>query len=106
MGHPRPRQKNIGKKLLQIRERLDIPQHVMPARLGRPDLHPGRISEYENNDREPSLLTLLHYANLAGVHLEVIVNDNVELPDTIPGSVHHPLTPRHPTDSEDFELEP
>jgi len=91
MGHPRPRQRNIGKKLRQIRERLDITQQAMPMRLGRPDLHPGRISEYENNEREPSLLTLLNYANLAGVHLEVIANDNVELPDVIPGDVRHPL---------------
>jgi transcriptional regulator with XRE-family HTH domain len=91
MGHPRPKQRNIGKKLLQIRQRLDISQQTMPARLGLPDMHPGRISEYERNEREPSLFTLLCYANLAGVHLEVIANDNVELPDKIPGDVHHPL---------------
>ena len=91
MGHPRPKQRNIGKKLLQIRERLDISQQAMPVRLGQPHMHPGRISEYERNEREPSLFTLLGYAKLAGVHLEVIVNDNVELPDKIPGNVHHPL---------------
>ena len=91
MGHPRPKQRNIGKKLLQIRQRLDISQQSMPVRLGLPDMHPGRISEYERNGREPSLLTLLCYANLAGVHLEVIANDNLELPDKIPGDVHHPL---------------
>src|SRR5829696_286846 len=93
MGYRRPKQKNLGKKLLQIRQRLDISQQSMPVRLGRPDLHPGRISEYERNEREPSLLTLLAYANLAGVHLEDIVNDNLDLPDKIPGNVHHVLTP-------------
>jgi len=80
MGRPRPKQKRLGQKLRQIRKELDISQDRMPERLGRPDLHPGRISEYEQNKREPSLLTLLSYAKLAGVHLEDIVNDNVDLP--------------------------
>jgi len=65
----------------------------MPERLGRTDLHPGRISEYEQDKREPSLAVLLAYARLAGVHLEDIVNDNVPLPAKIPGDVQHPLTP-------------
>jgi transcriptional regulator with XRE-family HTH domain len=64
----------------------------MPERLGRPDLHPGRISEYEQNKREPSLSVLLAYAKLAGVHLEDIVNDNVQLPAGLPGDVYHPMT--------------
>jgi hypothetical protein len=63
----------------------------MPERLGRPDLHPGRISEYEKSVREPVLSVLLAYAKLAGVHLEDIVNDNVNLPDSLPGTVHHDL---------------
>ena len=92
MGNPRPKQKRLGQKLLQIRKELDISQDRMPERLGRPDLHPGRISEYEQNKREPSLLTLLAYAELAGVHLEDIVNDNVDLPAQIPGDVQHVLT--------------
>jgi len=92
MGNPRPKQKNLGEKLRLIRKRLDIPQDRMPFRLGL-EMHPGRISEYEHNKREPSLYTLLAYANLAGVHLEVIANDNVDLPEQIPGDVHHPLTP-------------
>jgi len=93
MGRPRPKQKRLGQKLRQIRKELDISQDRMPERLGRPDLHPGRISEYEQNKREPSLLTLLSYAKLAGVHLEDIVNDNVDLPAQIPGDVQHVLPP-------------
>ena len=93
MGRPRPKQEFLGQKLLQIRKELDISQDRMPERLGRPDLHPGRISEYEQNKREPSLSVLLAYAKLAGVHLEEIVNDNVPLPARIPGEVQHPLTP-------------
>ena len=91
MGRPRPKQKRLGEKLLRIRKELDISQDRMPDRLGRTDLHPGRISEYEQNKREPSLSTLLAYARLASIHLEDIVNDSVELPDPLPGDVKHPL---------------
>lgn len=91
MGHPRPKQKYLGRKLRQIRETFGISQAHLPARLGRHGLHPGRISEYERNEREPSLAVLLAYADLAGVHLEVIVNDKLELPEKLPGNIHHPL---------------
>jgi len=89
MGNPRPRPERLGEKLLQIRETLGISQQHMPARLGLLGMHPGRISEYENNVREPAAMTLLAYADLAGVHLEDIVNDKVDLPKKLPGKIHH-----------------
>lgn len=89
MGNRRPRPKRLAEKLRQIRDAFDISQPYMPARLGLPDMHPGRISEYENDEREPTLMTLLAYADLAGVHLEDIVNDKVDLPEKLPGPVHH-----------------
>ena len=49
-----------------------------------------RISEYESGRREPSLSMLLAYARIAGVHLEQIVDDNLELPETLPGTVEYP----------------
>lgn len=94
MGHRRPRPDRLGEKLRHIRETLDVSQPYMPARLGMPDMHPGRISEYECNEREPSLLTLLAYADLAGVHVEVLINDKVNLPEKLPGLVHHGVIPR------------
>lgn len=93
MGNPRPRPLRIPEKLRQIREAMGISQPRMPARLGFPGMHPGRISEYETNKREPSLQTLLAYADLAGVHLEFIVNDNLDLPHRLPGKVHYGLVP-------------
>jgi transcriptional regulator with XRE-family HTH domain len=91
MGHARPRQKNLGRKLRQIRETLGVSQPHMPARLGLLGMHPGRISEYETGEREPALFTLLSYAAVAGVHLEDIVNDKVELPNQLPGKVRYDL---------------
>jgi hypothetical protein len=60
----------------------------MVRRLGFGDsFHVGRISEYESNLREPSLLILLAYARVACVHLEDIVDDAIELPSRLPGPV-------------------
>lgn len=89
MGNPRPKPERLGEKLKTIREALSISQQHMPARLGMMGMHPGRISEYENNVREPNAMMLLAYADLAGVHLEDIVNDKVDLPKKLPGKIHH-----------------
>ena len=89
MGNPRPRPKRLGEKLRQIRERLGLSQAQMPERLGLSRMHAGRISQYENDQREPTLMTLLEYSHAAGVHLEDIVNDNLDLPEQLPGNVHY-----------------
>ncbi len=39
-----------------------------------------RISEYEQGIREPSLLTLLEYSRVAGIHMEVLADDEMDLP--------------------------
>ena len=50
-----------------------------------------RISEYESGRREPSLWVLLAYGRVAGVHVEEIINDRLELPEKLPGKVKHPI---------------
>jgi len=93
MGNPRPRPDRLGEKLLQIRNSFDLSQAEMPERLGLDDMHPGRISEYERNIREPSAKTLLAYADLAGIHVEDLINDKVNLPTKLPGRVRHGVIP-------------
>jgi transcriptional regulator with XRE-family HTH domain len=62
----------------------------MLERLGLGDsMHYGRISEYEQDKREPSLITLLAYARAASVHLEDIVDDDFDLPRKLPGNVNY-----------------
>ena len=48
-----------------------------------------RISDYELDKNEPSLLTILAYARVAGVHMEALVDDELDLPTKLPGHVAH-----------------
>jgi transcriptional regulator with XRE-family HTH domain len=97
MGNPRPKPERLGEKLLYIRQWFDLSQAALVERLDLGHMHPGRISEYENNHREPAAATLLAYADLAGVHLEDLVNDKVNLPEKLPGKVHHGVLPKKST---------
>ena len=84
----RPRPLNLSRKLRQIRIALGLSQAEMVRRLGFGDsFHVGRISEYESNSREPSLLILLAYARVARVHMEVLVDDAINLPARLPGPI-------------------
>jgi transcriptional regulator with XRE-family HTH domain len=80
----------MASKLRAIREGLGLSQSQMLARLGLEDtMHYGRISQYENDEREPTLMTLLSYAHAARVHLEDIVSDDLDLPTKLPGNVSY-----------------
>ena len=86
MGRTRPKPKRLAEKLRQIRLALGLSQTEMLRRLGlEEEMLYARISEYENGQREPSLLTLLAYSRVAGVHMEDIADDEVDLPDKLPG---------------------
>lgn len=90
MGNPRPKPKRLGEKLRAIREALGLSQTQMLKRLEHDEtMHYGRISEYETGKREPTLMTLLQYARVAGVHMEDIVDDELDLPDKLSGKVRY-----------------
>lgn len=87
---PRQRPENLGRKLLQIRNALGLSQSEMLRRLGvEGSFSPARISEYESGVREPSLSLLLAYASVAAVHLESIIDDNLLLPEKLPGTFNY-----------------
>jgi transcriptional regulator with XRE-family HTH domain len=72
------RQKRLAAKLLQIRQSLGLSQPEIVDRLGLQTDHT-LISMYEHNRRQPSLNVLLAYARIAGVSLEELVDDDLEL---------------------------
>ena len=80
----------LAEKLLQIRNALGLSQSEMFRRLGT--LEEGaytRISDYERDKNEPSLMTLLAYARTAGVHVEDLIDDELDLPTKLPGEIQY-----------------
>lgn len=85
---PRLRPERLAEKLRQIREALGLSQTELLNRLGF-DIHYSRISEYELGKNEPALPILLAYARLAGVSMDVLVDDELDLPAKLPSRKHH-----------------
>ncbi len=87
---PRRRQERLHKKLLEIRLALNLSQNEMLSRLGLEDeLFRSNISSYELGEREPPLYVLLRYAQVAGVCLDALVDDEVDLPARLPAEASH-----------------
>jgi len=83
--YPRLRQERLPEKLRAIRDALGISQTAMLKRLGAEDLiEYNRISEFESGKREPPLLILLRYARVANVSTDVLIDDELDLPDRLP----------------------
>jgi transcriptional regulator with XRE-family HTH domain len=57
----------------------------MHRKLGVEDEIPyTRISDYELDKGEPTLMTLLQYARVAGVSMDVLIDDELDLPAKLP----------------------
>jgi transcriptional regulator with XRE-family HTH domain len=98
MGSARPKPARLAEKLRQIRTALGFSQSEMHRRLGVEEIIEfKRISDYELGNREPSLMVLLQYARVAGVHMEALVDDELNLPEKLPGPVKYGEIERHYT---------
>lgn len=88
--YSRIKPKRLAGKLLYIRRALGLSQNGMIGALGLSDeITQSRISGYELGTREPSLPTLLLYARTAGICVDYLIDDGLELPKTIPSRPHH-----------------
>jgi transcriptional regulator with XRE-family HTH domain len=98
MGNARRRPKRLAEKLLQIRLTLGLSQTEMHNRLGvEEEIAYTRISDYELDKSEPTLMTLLQYARVAGIYVEDLIDDDLNLPTKLPGTAHHTGIKRKPT---------
>ena len=80
--------KRLAEKLRQIRLALGLSQTEMHRRLETDEtILYTRISDYELDKNEPSLMTILTYARAAGVHMEDLINDELDLPAKLPGNI-------------------
>ncbi|HEV2761967.1 MAG TPA: helix-turn-helix transcriptional regulator, partial [Pyrinomonadaceae bacterium] len=86
----RQRPERLAEKLLAIRNALGISQPEMLRRLNAEDtLTYNKISEFETGRREPSLIILLRYARVSGVPADVLIDDELDLPENLPGPTRH-----------------
>ena len=78
MGHARPRPKHLAAKLLQIRLTLGLSQPQLAKRFDG-QIPYNNISKYEHGVNEPPLAILLAYSRVAGVRVEEIIDDALNL---------------------------
>jgi transcriptional regulator with XRE-family HTH domain len=77
----------LAEKLLQIRLSLGLSQTGMLEHLGISEKgYRNYISDFENGVREPPLPVLLKYARVAGVIVDVLIDDELDLPKRLPAT--------------------
>ena len=83
MARRNPRR--LAEKLLAVRTALGLSQRGLIRRMGLEDeLTQAEVSMYESGRRAPGLLVLREYARLAGVWMDVLVGDELDLPTRLP----------------------
>ena len=87
---PRVKPERLAVKLRTIRDALGLSQGELVRRLGAGDLIDAKhVSKFELGEREPSLIVLLRYARLAGVSMDVLADDDLDLPAKLPVKPKH-----------------
>jgi transcriptional regulator with XRE-family HTH domain len=78
---PRQKPMRLAEKLTHIRMALNLSQDDMVRCLGLEDyLTREEISKYERGLRVPSLISLLKYARVAGLIMDSLIDDEIDLP--------------------------
>lgn len=87
----RIRPKRLGQKLKLIRISLDLTLEQMIEQLDYKEskLYPQNISGFEKSEREPNLLILLSYSHLAGISTDLLIDDELDLPEKIPTTLKY-----------------
>src|SRR5947209_17417468 len=84
---PIPRPERLAEKLKLIRDGLGLSQNELIQKMGLTDfLLREEISDFERGKRVPPLPVLLAYARVAGVFMDVLVDDLLDLPSRLPCS--------------------
>jgi transcriptional regulator with XRE-family HTH domain len=87
---PRIKPDRLSEKLVQIRNALGLSQSELLRSFGLEEaMDYRRISEFERGTTEPPLLVVFQYARVARVHMEDLVDDELDLPAKLPGNVKY-----------------
>jgi transcriptional regulator with XRE-family HTH domain len=74
----------LTEKLIQIRVALGLSQNEMISRLGLSDeLIREELSAFERGLRQPPLVVLLKYARCVGISTDVLIDDELDLPNKL-----------------------
>jgi DNA-binding XRE family transcriptional regulator len=77
----------LSNKLLAIRKHLGMSQSEMARALDL-KVHYSVVSNFELGTREPDLQVVLRYARLAGVPMEMLIDDRIKLPEMLADAGH------------------
>lgn len=80
----------LAEKLLRIRLALNLSQSGILEHLSfSEELFRSNVSQYERGTRVPPLPVLLEYARAAGVWVDVLIDDELDLPEKLPSVTKH-----------------
>jgi transcriptional regulator with XRE-family HTH domain len=84
MGTKHLRSVKLPEKLKQIREVLELSQNELISKMGLDGvIFQGNVSQYELGRREPPLPVLLQYAKAIGVSTDILIDDELDLPELL-----------------------
>ena len=80
MMSPKPIPQKLGIKLRKIREYLGLTLDDMADLLKkRGDSRRSRVYEWENGIRQPDYISLLAYARLVNINVDMLIDDSIDL---------------------------
>jgi transcriptional regulator with XRE-family HTH domain len=84
----RKRPRRLPEKLLEIRQKLGLSQSEMVRRIGlAEEIERDYISKFERGTLEPTLWALLQYARAANIYVDVLIDNDLDLPGNLPAPV-------------------
>jgi transcriptional regulator with XRE-family HTH domain len=82
---PRRKQLKLARKLFTVREALGLTQSELIDKFGLgKEIKQQHVSAWEKGIREPDLQTLLQYAEVANICVEILMSEKSELPKELP----------------------
>jgi transcriptional regulator with XRE-family HTH domain len=86
----RKRPKRLHEKVAAIRDRLGLTQKALVESLDLGEIDRSMISKFERGICEPPLPVLLRYARVAGICLEILIDEEADIPAKLPCKpIHH-----------------
>jgi transcriptional regulator with XRE-family HTH domain len=81
----RKRPRCLPEKLFEIRQKLGLSQNEMVRRMDLAnEIERDYISKFERGTLEPTLWVLLQYARVANVYVDVLIDNDLDLPKQLP----------------------